>query len=236
MKYLLKFLIISLFIVSCTKKEVKIPLLAHTGLQEVKDFSQVWVFFYVKSNDTLAEINRKNTISSTNWVYNIDRRLPLKLIVPALVNLKDKHANSLHSKEGMHNYFSYSDSTSKTLSFFEFDSVIYNTNNQLSIDYVKKNTAFATNSNAVHIIFGSNSICINNVSLNKNEVASNLKFLIAKLTQTQTVLYLNFSNDLLFQDYLNYKIIISKLASENVEINDTEFIVDPKSIMYCNPN
>ena len=58
--------------VGCTKKEIKIPVLAEKGVQEVNNHSIVWMFFSEKNNNPIAEINRKNTISSTHWIYNID--------------------------------------------------------------------------------------------------------------------------------------------------------------------
>ncbi len=90
------FILLSFLILSCAKKEVKIPTLAEKGIQELQNHSQVWLFFEVKNNDTIAVVNRKNTISTTHWIYNIDKRLPLKAIIPAITTLQDKHANSKH--------------------------------------------------------------------------------------------------------------------------------------------
>ena len=111
-------LLVLFSILGCTKKEIKLPAVAEKGLQELHNHSQIWFFFKVKNNDTVAVVNKKNTIVTTHWVYNIDKRLPLKKITHKLIKLKEKHANSMHSKEGMHNYFSYADTLSKKLSFF----------------------------------------------------------------------------------------------------------------------
>ncbi|HKJ05985.1 MAG TPA: hypothetical protein VJ970_00820, partial [Flavobacteriaceae bacterium] len=107
-------------IFSCAKKEVKLPVLAEKGIQEVQNHSQVWIFFKVNNNDTIANVNSKNTISTTNWLYNIDKRLPLKYFIEEVKKLKVKHHNSVHSKEGMADFFSYSDSVSQKLSFIPF--------------------------------------------------------------------------------------------------------------------
>ena len=139
MKYIY-ILLFSLFLLSCAKKEIKIPTLAVKGIQEIHNHSQVWMFFEVKNNDTVANVNRKNTISTTHLVYNIDKRFTLKNIMPSIKNLQDKHANSIHSKEGMFNYFSYSDTISKKLSFLKFDGIIYNTDSLLSKSYIKTNS------------------------------------------------------------------------------------------------
>ena len=111
------FLILPFIIFSCTKQTVKIPTLSVKGLQEIHNHSQVWFFFDIKNNDTIANLNRKNTISTTHWIFNIDNRLPLKAIIPSIIKLQYKHANGMHSKKGMHNYFSYADTISDKLSF-----------------------------------------------------------------------------------------------------------------------
>ena len=130
-------ILISCLFISCAKKEIKIPTLAEKGIQEIHNHSQVWFFFDIKNNDTIAKLNKKNTISSTHWIYNIDKKLPLKTIIPSIIQLQDKHANSMHSEEGMHDYFSYSDTISKKLSFLEFDTVIFKTDSLTSKEYLK---------------------------------------------------------------------------------------------------
>ena len=69
-------------LLSCAKKEIKIPTLAEKGIQELHNHSQVWMFMAVENNDTIANINRNNTIVSTHWIFNIDKNLPLKAIIP----------------------------------------------------------------------------------------------------------------------------------------------------------
>ena len=57
-------LVLPFIMFSCVKKEVKIPTLGEKGIQEIQNHSQVWLFFEVKNNDTIAVVNRKNTIST----------------------------------------------------------------------------------------------------------------------------------------------------------------------------
>jgi hypothetical protein len=44
----------------------------------------IYIFLEQKKKDTLAEVNRKNSIISTNWILNVDKRLPLRLVIPKL--------------------------------------------------------------------------------------------------------------------------------------------------------
>lgn len=112
-------LVILLFI-SCNKEQVQLPKSDTTILKDIKDHSPVYMFFRVNENDTVIKVNRQNTISSTNWVYNIDKRLPLKLVIPEIIKLQEKKKNSSHKKEGALDVFSYADSIGKNLAFLPF--------------------------------------------------------------------------------------------------------------------
>jgi hypothetical protein len=221
-KILLLFLPFLVF--GCAKKEVKIPTLAEKGVQEIQNHSQVWMFFEVKNNDTIAVVNRKNTISTTHWIYNIDKRLPLKAIMPSIIMLQDKHANSMHSEKGMLDYFSYSDTISKRLSFLDFDGVTFKIDGFLS-NKLTENNADYINYHNVHLVFYKNSALINGVKTDrlnfKNELTALLKLYA---DDKQMMLHLNFNRNLMYQDYLFYRTIIQNLSRENILINQIEFI------------
>ena len=83
-KYL--FGIVLLLCISCGNKEdILLPKADRTVVKDVVDLSPIYIFFRVKGKDTLAEVNRKNSIISTNWILNIDKRLPLRLVVPEVM-------------------------------------------------------------------------------------------------------------------------------------------------------
>ncbi|MGV6845999.1 MAG: hypothetical protein ACWA42_07735, partial [Lutibacter sp.] len=68
------FLLVSISLMSCHKKEIKLPKIAIQGIDSIiYNHSEVWMFYSLKNKDTIAQINRKNTISSTHWIYNIDK-------------------------------------------------------------------------------------------------------------------------------------------------------------------
>ena len=110
---------------SCQKKEVLLPQISETIVADVKDHSPIYMFFEIKGNDTLVDVNRKNSISSTNWLFNIDKRLPLKLVIPEIQKLQAKKENSSHKSENSENYFTYMDSQKKTLAFVPFTEAVY---------------------------------------------------------------------------------------------------------------
>lgn len=221
----LALILLPFLMLSCTKKEVKLPVLDEKGIQEVYNHSQVWLFFEVKNNDTIAVVNRKNTISTTHWIYNIDKRLPLKTIVPSIIKLQYKHANSMHSEKGMHDYFSYSDTISKKLSFLEFDGVIFNIDNRLSKNFIEENSADYIKYNNINLIFNQNSIWINEVKSDKFNFKNALLAIIATTSEDQKMmLHLNFNQNLLYQNYLFYRALIHNINNENILINQNEFI------------
>lgn len=124
MKYISLLFLFVLF--SCGDKEtILLPKSDVTLVKDVQDYSPIYLFFKVKGKDTLVEVNRKNSISSTNWIFHIDKRLPLRLVVPAIMKLQAKKEGSSHKSETSENYLSYSDSVHKNLAFFPFSKVNY---------------------------------------------------------------------------------------------------------------
>lgn len=223
----LTLILLSFLMLGCTKKEVKIPTLAKKGIQEIQNHSQVWLFFEVENNDTIANVNRKNTISTTHWIYNIDKRLPLKAIIPSIIDLQDKHANSMHSEKGMHDYFSYSDTISKKLSFLEFDGVTFKMDNKLSKNTMEEHSADYIKYNNINLVFDQNSVWINGVKTDKSKFESALTVIIKTPSEgKQPKLHLNFNQSLLYQDYLFYRTIIHAVGAKNIFINHNEFIFD----------
>jgi hypothetical protein len=125
MKYL--FGIVLLLFVSCGNKEdILLPKADRTVVKEVVDLSPIYIFFRVKGKDTLAEVNRKNSIITTNWILNIDKRLPLRLVIPEVMKLQQrKREEKEHRNELALNYYSYADNIGKNLAFIPFTNVYY---------------------------------------------------------------------------------------------------------------
>ncbi len=140
MKYISVLLFFVLF--SCGNKEtILLPKSNVTLIKEVQDYSPIYLFFKTKEKDTLVEVNRKNSISSTNCIFHIDKRLPLRLVVPEIIKLQAKKEGSAHKSETSENYFSYSDSIHKNLAFMSFTKIKYQlTNPKKGVPvYISKN-------------------------------------------------------------------------------------------------
>jgi hypothetical protein len=84
--------LIFLFVfMSCVNKEdILLPKLDTTIVSNIGDQSPIYIFFRTKGKDTLVEVNRKKSIITTNWIFNIDKRLPLRIVIPEVMKLQDK--------------------------------------------------------------------------------------------------------------------------------------------------
>ena len=123
MKKVFLLLVILSTIISCNKKEVKVPKVAMQGAEEVANNSVIWMFY---GDNGEIDVNEKNRISATNWFFNIDKKLALKEIIPQTNRLLIKHnEKSPHNTKPMKNYFTYVNSLNDHLSFYQFDSIQY---------------------------------------------------------------------------------------------------------------
>ena len=123
-----QYTLIFLFLLfSCGNKEdILIPKSDVTIVSDVKDHSPIYIFFRTKGKDTLAEVNRKNSIISTNWILNIDKRLPLRFVIPEVMKLQEKKRSEVaHKNELAENYYSYADSIGNNMAFLPFTKVYY---------------------------------------------------------------------------------------------------------------
>ncbi|MDI1303865.1 MAG: hypothetical protein PSX42_03280, partial [bacterium] len=125
MKYFSPIILFMLF--SCGNKEdILLPKANTTIVKNVEDHSPIYIFFRTKGKDTLAEVNRKNEIISTNWIFNIDKRLPLRFVIPEVMKLQQKkREEKAHKNELAQNYYSYADTIGKNLAFIPFTKVFY---------------------------------------------------------------------------------------------------------------
>ncbi|MDP6922334.1 MAG: hypothetical protein QGH06_05115 [Lutibacter sp.] len=223
-----------LTVVGCSKKEIKIPVLFEKGIQEVNNHSQVWIFFETVGQDTLARVNRNNTISATHWIYHIDRRLPLQSFVHSLEFLIEKHAGSIHSEKGMHDYFSYSDTLAKKISYIAFDQTKYQTDSILSKDYIRRHPALYRDYHSINLTFNPDNVLINEGAFDKEGFKTLLaEFIDFSSTGRPTMLHLNFNNSLLYQDYLYYKSLVNSLCNERILCNPIEFVFDQQKVPDC---
>ncbi|MGL2986094.1 hypothetical protein ACSVH5_00735 [Flavobacterium sp. RSSA_27] len=146
--FLLGFL--AFFLMACEgKKTIQLPKDSRSVLTTIGEHSLIYFFFKTNNNDTIVDLNRNNTISSTHWVFTIDKRLPLRIVMPHIMKMQAKKEGSMHKNETSENYFSYADSLHKSLAFISFTNVKYNLakpNSDIVVFFTKKNTIYCNES------------------------------------------------------------------------------------------
>lgn len=219
-------LIILLFIISCGEdKAVQLPEIAHSDISEIQDVSAAYLF-YDELNPEGFELNRKNLISTTNWLVNVDKRLTLKQVIPQIKFLQNKKQNSEHKNKNAKNYFTCHDLSRKNLGFMEFTDVVYH--EESSETYMAKISEFKDKQNLNPVSFNlEGEISIINpdsepfiIMTNKNDLINDLK----KRDTMQGTLYLNFNEQLPFQEYITYKSILLKSNFKHLKISNQEFL------------
>ena len=226
--------LLSLF--SCAEKEVQLPQAEVSVLKDIVDHSPIYMFFEIKNEkDTIINVNRKNSISSTNWIFNIDKRLPLKLVIPEVMKLQEKKANSAHSKKDAIDVFSYSDSIRKNLAFFPFTEVKFKYDKDFSKFFIKKNASQYMPYHNFTVNFNKkNAITIDGIEVDRNEFVAFIKeFSDFTIDGKLIMLHLNFDKNLSYGDYLNNKILAWKATNDKVQIASYEFIYDEKQLPEC---
>jgi biopolymer transport protein ExbD len=206
-KYLV--LLIVFGILSCEgKKEIQLPKADRTIIGDVKEHSPIYMFFKVEEKDTIADVNRKNSIVSTNWIFNIDKRLPLRLIVPELIKLQAKKDKSMHKNEAAENYFSYANDVKKTMAFLPFTKVKYIVGKPLNND----------------IYFGKNDfVKFNSQTLKKAELQDYLNNL---MIEHESEILVSFDKKISFDEYIKCKVFLNslKITKKGIIISDTEYL------------
>ncbi|WP_142783497.1 hypothetical protein [Changchengzhania lutea] len=222
----LVFLIILSVLLSCGKEKIiHLPEISHSKITDIPDVSAAYLFYDEAQKDSV-ELNRKNLISTTNWLVNVDKRLSLKQVIPQIKFLQDKKNNSSHKKENTKNYFTCNDTSRKNLGFIEFTDVVYH---KESSNALFKNRHEEIDSKLeIGINFYSNEkIHIINASSEPFIIETDFKDLISelkKMDRPNSKAYLNFNASLKFQKYIHYKSSILNTAFNHLEISNHEFI------------
>lgn len=232
------FLIIAVsFLFFSCQKEVQLVKAVRTVDSTVVDHSPVYMFMETKGTDTIIDVNRKNTIGTTNWIFNIDKRLPLKLVIPEVIKLQQKREGAqMHKNEDAKNYFSYTDSVQKTLAFIPFKEISYAYNSYFSSFYVKENVDYHQHFQTFYVNFRRNStVSVDGNEVEVEELYDFLKEFTAFSSQGKRILiYLNFDENLSFDNYLSKVIWLKGLENEMCTIAPTHFIYNLDKIPDCN--
>ena len=188
---------------SCQNKEVLLSQANETVVADVKDHSPIYFFFKTEEKDTIVEVNRKNSISSTNWLFNIDKRLPLRKVILEVKKLQNKKEGSAHKSATSENYFTYTDTVKKTMAFMPFTKIHYKLEKpDFNILYFHLDR-----NDLVHY---------NELVFSKNQ----LQEFVDKLSAHSRI-YFSYDKGMSFGKYIEYKFFIKKLEikQKGVSVN-----------------
>ncbi|SHH31486.1 hypothetical protein [Winogradskyella jejuensis] len=223
MRYIL--LLLCLFSLSCSNEKVlQLPEIQNAKITEVLDVSPAYIFYDETQPDS-TEFNRKNLISTTNWLVNVDKRLTLKQVLPHLQYLQNKRRKaSMHKNENAKNYFTCNDTSIKNLGFLEFTDV----------DYKLKDVDFdlyiSTKKDSIHYqinVVSKSEIVLKLISTEVLTIVTTIESFEEKLKSELKKYPIStnaiFSKNLTFQDYITLKSKLAKLKSLSLTIDDNEF-------------
>jgi hypothetical protein len=228
-------LIIAIFI-GCKKETILLPLSDQSMVTEITDLSPIYMNFKSVNNDTVLDLNEKNRIGTTHWIFHIDRRLPLRLVIPEVIHLKDKKANAkMHTNEAAQNYFSYSDTTKKQLAFVSFESIHYTFNTYFATNYILEHASYHRDyQNFIIDVKVDRSIWVDGYAIGSEDLKEYLQDYASFVAQDKKILvYLNVDQNVDFGTYLNLFVKLKSLGS-SMQLSDVHFIYDEKKLENCN--
>ncbi len=202
---------------SCKKKNLELPIIPISGISGIMNFSEIWVFYNSTEEKRKAVINKNNTISTTNWIINIDKRLTMKEVVPILEMIKTKRAKkSIHSAEGALNYLSYANEKDKNISLFSNDSIQYMLLDKSGFDELSYHY------NADYILK------LNELNFEINDTAYEYNKFNKELFDSLSPekIHFFFHSNITYNRYLEIRIKADKYAEGKLEIDPTEYMLN----------
>lgn len=226
MKYVV-LLVITLLLTSCgNKKTIQLPEISHSNITEINDVSAAYLFYDETKKDSIL-LNRKNLISTTNWLVNVDKRLTLKQVIPHITFLQEKKKSAGHKNKNAKNYFTCSDLSIKSLGFLDFTDVVYH--QEPAGYYFSKISSIPENSRLSIICHSMKDMEVMGFAdglitkkTSQYDLINQIKSLITKSMDIEIIL--NFNQQITFQEYISIKSTISKVDLDNVLVSNHEFI------------
>ncbi|WP_439153172.1 hypothetical protein [Winogradskyella sp.] len=223
------YLLLFLLIFTCNNERiVQLPEIENAEITEVLDVSPAYIFYDETQPDSTL-LNRRNLISTTNWLVNVDKRLTLRQAIPHIKFLQDKKRNAeMHKNEEAKNYFTCNDTSIKNLGFIEFTNVNY----VIDIDTYTNNEPVNTNIRTIYIHFLKSDVFIIDDFFEGKQIKSegfemkihfNENF-FAPYRNHKNEIELSFDERLSFQKYIEIKHNIMNFTNDMSIINNEEFI------------
>ncbi len=214
---ILKLSILLIILSSCQKKEVQLPKLGDKGVTDVYDTSKIWIFFNVVEGDTIGLFNKNNKIANTNLIFNIDKRLPIKEVLPKIYQVKYDALNALvHKTVGKRFYLSYADTITNSFALYDFTDTHYiftPEDNRFIADSIKKKK------DPVIINITKSEILLNNTKT--GNLNDNIQKIFALDSLHKRTILLQFDRNISYARYLSLR---SGFYHKGYTIENVEYI------------
>ncbi|MGJ8551080.1 hypothetical protein [Winogradskyella wichelsiae] len=225
MRYI--YLLIVLCCFSCNnERTLFLPEIKNTEITEVLDVSPAYLFYDETQPDSIL-LNRKNLISTTNWLVNVDKRLTLEQAIPKIILMQNKKRNAkMHKNEAAKNYFTCNATSINTLGFIEFTNVYFISESSERLDSEKQTNEIILDIKSLNDIslFNSKSKSSTIKKSNLDQLVNVIHLLAESEGFTSATLRLNLKKSLTFQEYISVKSKLLELSSKNITVNKNEFI------------
>ena len=226
MKYTVLF-IVFLVLCSCRKEKViELPSINYSQVTEIKDVSPAYLFYDITKQDSV-ELNRKNLISTTNWLINVDKRLTLKQVIPHIIFLQNKKASSSHKNENAKNYYTCNDLSRRNLGFIEFTEINYHLKKYDLNNLKKKHASIILryyDTDSISIFNNTNNHLNLYKTTNLKTLSNHLKHTFINLPDAKASITLLFNEKISFEDYILFKSTLKSYKNKSFEILSDEFI------------
>ncbi|GAA4817850.1 hypothetical protein [Litoribaculum gwangyangense] len=226
MKQIILFIIVCIVFSCGNEKVIQLPEITHSDITEIQDVSAAYLFYDETQKDNVF-LNRKNLISTTNWLVNVDKRLSLKQVIPHITFLQEKKEKAGHKNINAKNYFTCNDLSRNNLGFLEFKNLVYHEESAgeyfskiSTIPEITRLSVICHSMENIEIMGFIDSLITKKA--NYHNVTNQIKSLMMKTKSFEIIL--NFNEKITFQEYISIKSAISKIDLENVLLSNHEFI------------
>lgn len=204
-KIFLVFPLLLILILGCQEQQVQLPIIEMAGITEIQNHSSIWIFYDAQDADGKAILNKNNKIINTHWIFNIDKRLTMKTVVPHLRDMQEnRDKDSMHKKGDMLSYFSYADTSLNQISLTPFLLVVFTTEEE---EFDNQELIEDTYLSVVEI--SNEFIKLNNRIVDLQDLEAELKALKKDSAVENSLVRLMYDEDTEFQNYLQTKVYLS---------------------------
>ena len=221
-KKCIPFCLLIIFAIGCQKQQVQLPLIEIPGITEIQNHSSIWIFYKIQNEDTLAILNKNNKILNTHWIFNVDKRLQMKDVIPHFIALQEnRNKDSMHKKEGMLNYFSYADTSLEQISLTPFLPVTFiDLEDDDPVKEEGRDQPFQ-----VSVEISNDFIKLNDKIIDLEALEKEIALLGANDSITKPVIRLIYNQNTQYQYYLQTKVYLS---SNDIATLPVEYIFNVK--------